>query len=120
MPRENAVVLRSSPAPCDDVRMRSPSSPARLAACWAFACVLIAGCAFGSTPSKAPASRPPATQVYSVWEFDTIAALDQMLDIKGCEGWGLAEAFPRGEKMVAIFVANGAAPASNPACRPST
>jgi hypothetical protein len=100
--------------------MRSPSSPARLATCWALVGVLTAGCAFGSSPSNAPSSRPPAKQVYSVWEFDTIAELDQMLDIKGCEGWRLAEALPRGEKMVAIFVADGAPPASNPACRPST
>lgn len=100
--------------------MRSPSLRARLATCWILAGVLSAGCGFGSSPPpKPPASRAPSKQVYSVWEFDTIAELDQMLDIKGCEGWRLAEALPRGEKMVAILVADGAAPPTDPACRPS-
>lgn len=83
---------------------------------------LVTGCALGPTPSK-PASSRPATspkQVYSVWELDTIGELDQLLDIKGCEGWRLAESFMRGEKIVAVFVADGlVAPPADPACRPT-
>ena len=81
--------------------------------------LLAAGCAFGAPPAKS-SSRPAASkQVYSVWEFDTIGELDQFLDIKGCEGWRLADTFTRGEKIVAVLVADGAAPEANPACRPS-
>jgi hypothetical protein len=100
--------------------MRSPSLRTRLAKYWLLAGVLVAGC-FASSPPKPPPSRAPAAskQVFSVWEFDTIAELDQMLDIKGCEGWRLAEAFTRGEKIVAIIVADGATPPTDPACRPS-
>ena len=77
------------------------------------------GCgAFGSSP--APSSRPPAKPVYAVWEFDTLAELDQLLDIKGCEGWRLAEAMTRGDKLVAIIVRDGPAPPPDPACRPAS
>jgi hypothetical protein len=101
--------------------MRSPSLRAALASCWISAGVLAAGCLASSPPPKPTPSKSSAkqVQVYSVWEFDTIAELDQMLDIKGCEGWRLAEALPRGEKMVAIFVADGPAPPNDPACHPS-
>ena len=83
---------------------------------------LVTGCALGPTPAPArpSSSRPAPKQVYSVWELDTIGELDQLLDIKGCEGWRLAESFMRGEKIVAIFVADGTVPpAANPQCRPT-
>jgi hypothetical protein len=101
--------------------MRSPSLRTALASCWILAGVLAAGCFASSPPSKPTSSKTTAkqVQVYSVWEFDTIAELDQMLDIKGCEGWRLAEVITRGEKIVAILVADGVAPEANPACRPS-
>ena len=83
--------------------------------------MLATGCALGPDPK--PAAPRPAPkqvrQVYSVWEFDTIGELDQLLDIKGCEGWRLAEAFMKGEKIVAVLVADGVAPESNPSCRPT-
>jgi hypothetical protein len=84
--------------------------------------MLVTGCALGPAPSKPSPSRPApkqVKQVYSVWEFDTIGELDQLLDIKGCEGWRLAEAFMKGEKIVAVLVADGVAPESDPACRPT-
>lgn len=81
---------------------------------------LVTGCAMGPTPAKPSSSRPAPKQIYSVWELDTIGELDQLLDIKGCEGWRLAESFMRGEKIVAIFVADGiVAPAADPQCRPT-
>jgi hypothetical protein len=83
---------------------------------------IVTGCALGPTPAPArpSSSRSAPKQVYSVWEFDTIGELDQLLDIKGCEGWRLAESFTRGEKIVAILVADGLdAPATNPKCRPT-
>lgn len=77
------------------------------------------GCgAFG--PAPAPTSAPRAKPVYAVWEFDTLAELDQLLDIKGCEGWRLAEAMTRGDKLIAIIVRDGPAPPPDPACRPAT
>ena len=97
--------------------MRSTLSRTALLA--SLAGLFAAGCGFASAPAKPSSSRPAPKQVYSVWEFDTIGELDQFLDIKGCEGWRLAEAFTRGEKLVAVLVADGEAPATNPACRPS-
>lgn len=90
---------------------------ASLARLWSFVAVLATGCALSPTPSGASTSRAASKQVFSVWEFDTMAALDEMLDIKGCEGWRLAEAFTRGEKIIAVLVADGVAPAQDPACR---
>lgn len=81
--------------------------------------LLATGCAFGSKPAatRAPA---PSQSTYSAWEFDTLAQLDQLLDIKGCEGWRLAEAFARGDKIVAIIVYDGTEPPPNdPACHPA-
>ncbi|MEX1365843.1 MAG: hypothetical protein AB1Z98_22130 [Nannocystaceae bacterium] len=55
-----------------------------------------------------------------MWEFDTLAELDQFLDIKACEGWSLAEALTRGDKLIAIIVRDGPAPAPDPSCRPGS
>lgn len=80
--------------------------------------VLGTGCAFGSSPP--PRAPAPRQTTYATWEFDTLGELDQLLDIKGCEGWRLAEAFVRGEKIVAIIVSDGTEPPpADPACRPS-
>lgn len=100
--------------------MRSLLRSSRLAITL-LAATLVPGCALGPAPAPAkPSSRPSPRQVYSVWELDTIGELDQLLDIKGCEGWRLAESFMRGEKIVAIFVADGTTPpATNPQCRPT-
>lgn len=100
--------------------MRSLLRPSRLVARSLLAAVLATGCALAPSPKPASSpSRAAPRQVYSVWELDTIGELDQLLDIKGCEGWRLAEMFTRGEKLVAVLVADGAAPEANPACRPS-
>lgn len=82
------------------------------------ATALGSGCgAFGPGPSPS-SSRPAPT--YAVWEFDTLAELDQLLDIKGCEGWRLAEAMTRGDKLIAIIVHDGPPPPANPNCRPES
>ena len=84
--------------------------------------VLVTGCALGSSPppSSPPAARHtgPTQTTYATWEFDTIGELDQLLNVKGCEGWRLSTVFVRGDKIVAVLVADGTEPpASNPDCR---
>lgn len=98
--------------------MRLPRALARsLSRLGPLLCVLASACALGGNPS--PSHAPAVYQsTYATWELDTLAELDQLLNVKGCEGWRLAQAFSRGEKIVAILTYDGTQPPpTNPACR---
>ena len=75
--------------------MRSLLRPSPLVVRSLLAGMLVTGCATAPSPARPAPSRTAPKQVYSVWEFDTICELDQFLDIKGCEGWRLADVLTR-------------------------
>ncbi|MBL4685132.1 MAG: hypothetical protein JKY37_11125 [Nannocystaceae bacterium] len=59
---------------------------------------------------------PPPNPVYAVWQLETAAQLQTMLDVKSCEHWRVVELLVRDKKLVLVLVHDGPATV-DPACR---